>query len=342
MRTLCSLSLVLALAGAAHAGAKDKRLDIIWVDVEGGAATLIVTPAGESVLIDAGNPGGRDPQRIHKAAREAGVEAIDHLIVTHYHVDHYGGVAELAALMPIRTLYENGLEPAPMREKEHKAIPAYTEAKVGKRVHVKPGDRIPLRRAGGAAAPTLLVLGGHQQFIPAKTKRENPLCAKVEQKSHDITDNANSIVTLLRFGDFDFLDTGDLTWNVEAKLVCPHAIIPEVDVFQSGHHGLDASNNPVLVHTARPRVVVFNNGPRKGGQPGAFATAKASPGLEAIYQVHQNLVSAESNTAPELIANKGESCEGHPVSLHVDPRGASYTVVVPSTGHKAVYKSKRP
>jgi beta-lactamase superfamily II metal-dependent hydrolase len=107
-----------ALATPAFAGAKDKKLDVYWIDVEGGAATLIVTPAGESVLIDAGNPGGRDPQRIHKVATEvAGLKQIDHLVVTHLHRDHYGGVAELAALMPVGTLYENGIDTAPESER---------------------------------------------------------------------------------------------------------------------------------------------------------------------------------------------------------------------------------
>src|SRR5256712_992283 len=98
--------LMLTPARTALAGAADKRLDVYWIDVEGGAATLIVTPAGESVLVDAGNPGGRDGGRIHRVATEvAGLSRIDHVVVTHYHVDHFGGVAELTALMPVLALY---------------------------------------------------------------------------------------------------------------------------------------------------------------------------------------------------------------------------------------------
>src|SRR5256885_6102912 len=98
------------LAPASRAGPADKRLDVYWVDVEGGAATLIVTPAGESVLIDSGFPGERDANRIFDVAtKAAGLKQIDHLVTTHYHLDHFGGAATLATLMPIRNVYDNGL-----------------------------------------------------------------------------------------------------------------------------------------------------------------------------------------------------------------------------------------
>ena len=102
-RSFCSLALALTtLAISANtllAGSDDGRFDIYWVDVEGGAATLMVTPRGESVLIDSGNPGHRDPDRIVKVATQvAGLKRIDFLITTHYHRDHYGGAATLAKL----------------------------------------------------------------------------------------------------------------------------------------------------------------------------------------------------------------------------------------------------
>src|SRR5512134_2332642 len=118
-----SAFLILALAGvvagpgAAEAAGKDKRLEVYWVDVEGGAATLIVTPAGESILVDAGFPGGRDAGRIHKLATEVGLRKIDHLVVTHYHLDHFGGVSELCDLMPVGVLHERGLDSAPEKER---------------------------------------------------------------------------------------------------------------------------------------------------------------------------------------------------------------------------------
>src|SRR5438067_7539325 len=122
-------------------------LEVYWIDVEGGAATLIVTPAGESVLVDAGNPGGRDSGRILKTAKEAAhLDHIDALVVTHLHNDHFGGVAEVAAAMPVRALYENGIEAAPPTERAQATVPAFRSATVGARVVVKPGDRIPLKQ----------------------------------------------------------------------------------------------------------------------------------------------------------------------------------------------------
>ena len=103
---LVAMALCLALMRPASA----KTLEIFFIDVEGGEATLIVTPSGESLLIDAGyaGRGGRDPARILAAAREAGIDRIDYLLITHFHPDHVGGVPELASLIPIRTFIDYG------------------------------------------------------------------------------------------------------------------------------------------------------------------------------------------------------------------------------------------
>lgn len=333
MRHIGLIALALALAGPARAGTKDKKLDIYWIDVEGGAATLIVTPTGESVLVDAGNPGGRDPQRIHKVATEvAGLKQIDHLVVTHLHRDHFGGVAELAELMPVKTLYENGIETAPDSEQKNEAVPAYKAAKVGKRVPVQVGSKLPV------AGLTLQVRGARKQFD--KGTRPNPACAGAKPKDEDKSDNANSVVLSLEYKGFRFFDGGDLTWNMEEKLACPTTSLSEVDVFQSTHHGLDQSNNPVLVQALHPRVAIFNNGPKKGCQPAAFATVKAIPGLEAVYQVHKNLVVPEANTSPERIANTEETCSGNYLRLSVEPNGKKYTVFNPATKHQQTFTTK--
>src|SRR6185436_15954281 len=107
---LTALCLTSAIAPRATAGKADNNLDIYWIDVEGGGGTLIVTPEDESILIDSGNPGGRDSGRIHKVATEsAGLKRIDHYVTTHFHVDHFGGVGELAAKIPIVNVWDNGI-----------------------------------------------------------------------------------------------------------------------------------------------------------------------------------------------------------------------------------------
>jgi competence protein ComEC len=109
MRTAIALlaALVIASPLAAQA-APDETLNIYFIDTEGGQATLFVTPSGESVLIDTGNPGGRDSERILATLARAGVDEIDHLLITHFHGDHHGGVQELAQRIPIRHFIDHG------------------------------------------------------------------------------------------------------------------------------------------------------------------------------------------------------------------------------------------
>src|SRR5687767_6021065 len=163
-RTLATLVLLLT-ASLASAGSADKRLDLYWIDVEGGAATLLVTPAGEGLLLDTGNLGRRDPERIVKVAGEiAGLKQIEHLVITHYHGDHFGGAITLADLMPIKNLYDNGkfdnMPDDPGR--------AYFELKAGQKHIVKPGMTLPLKQ-GNETSPKLsfTFLGGKTQFIEA-------------------------------------------------------------------------------------------------------------------------------------------------------------------------------
>ena len=105
----------------------------------------------------------------------------------------------------------------------------------------------------------------------------------------DRSENANSIVLLLRFGEFEFLDAADLTLRLEAQLVQPVNLPGKVDVYQVNHHGLDQSNNPALINAVEPTVTVMNNGHRKGCGPRTRAALKACKSVEANYQLHKNL-----------------------------------------------------
>src|SRR6267378_1425099 len=119
MRSVIVLLLVMAAAMFAVAQTRTaKTLDIYLVDVEGGNSTLFVSPSGESLLIDTGNGGAaaaRDVDRIMAAVKDAGVKQIDHLITTHWHGDHFGGMAELANRIPIRHYIDHGanVQPTP-------------------------------------------------------------------------------------------------------------------------------------------------------------------------------------------------------------------------------------
>ncbi|MFT5525266.1 MAG: competence protein ComEC [Pirellulaceae bacterium] len=332
------------MAGLCSADAKDGRFDIYWIDVEGGAATLMVTPQNECVLIDSGNPGRRDPDRIAQVVTKvAGLRRVDHLITTHYHGDHYGGASVLATMLPIGTVYDNGK----FDEMPDNPGQAYYEFKCQQRVVVKPGDELSLKQSKDLNSPMLKMtcLGTRRKFIAASddAPTNTEVCATHRSKDRDGSDNANSVVTLIEFGPFRFYDAGDLTWNQEYKLVCPKNLVGDVDVYQVTHHGLDSSNNPILLQTIQPTVAIMNNGVTKGCKPDVFANLKATKSIQALYQMHKNLRpdGAVNNAPDEYIANTEKNCKGHYVKLSVAADGQSYVVSIPAHDHSREFKTKK-
>jgi beta-lactamase superfamily II metal-dependent hydrolase len=328
-------------------------LDFYWIDVEGGGGTLIVTPAGESILIDSGWPAGSPgkqglcAQRIHAAAVAAGVTKIDYFILTHYHIDHFGGVADVAKLMPIGEVLDNGIpdhdpDHAPTDNFYTNAIQPYRDFKADSRQRVQPGQMLPLKQTDGMAPLSFYFVGARTQFptppyLPANAPT-NALCGTGTEHQVDTTDNANSVVMLLRFGAFKFFDGGDLTWNWEAKLVCPVNIVGTVDLYQVDHHGLNLSNNPLLVRSLSPTVSVMSNAPRKGAHPETLETLRSVPTLQTMWQIHRNTLGGSNfNTATNYIANLPVACDGNYIKCSVDPSGKTYTVSIPATGVSQTY-----
>lgn len=332
------LLLALALLGAAPRQApnspSDKPLEIYIIDVEGGQATLFVTSAGQSMLIDTGFPGNqdRDINRILATMKQAGVSRLDYLVVTHYHLDHVGNAAALAAKVPIGTFVDHG---PPVETNSKPLYEAYVAAlKSGKRLQAKPGDKVPI---AGIDVTVVSASGNHlAQALPG-AGAPNPLCALFNPKDPDPGENAQSVGTVIAFGRFRMLDLGDLTWNKEHDLVCPNNLIGPVDLYLTTHHGVAQSNAPVIVHTVRPRVAIMNNGAKKGGAPEAWQTIHDSPGLQDFWQLHYAVDGGKDhNTAEPFIANLDETtADGIKVTAR---RDGSFTVTNTRNGMTKTYR----
>jgi len=309
-------------------GLMTRTLDIHFIDVEGGAATLIVTPAGESLLVDTGwpRPDDRDAQRIVDVARREGVKQIDHLIITHFHRDHWGGLAALAKLMPVKNYYDHGRvkELADDPANFPKLNAAYEEASQGKSKTLHPRDMIPLRRVVGSSEVRVRILSANREVLK-RPGADNPACQDASPQAEDPSDNARSVGFLLSMGDFRFLDLGDLTWNIEQQLVCPINAIGNVSLYQVTHHGAANSNPPVLIKSVKPLAAVMNNGPAKGGEA---ATVQRFAGVP-FFQVHRNLATTDADNAPpDRIANLSPEpgCAGYYIKAIVASNGSSFTV----------------
>src|SRR5215469_2209533 len=279
-------------------------LDIYVIDVEGGNATLIVAPSRESMLIDTGNAGvaaARDAGRIIEAIHDAGLQQIDHLITTHWHGDHFGGMAELAAKVPIREFIDHGpnVQPGELADTflQKTYPPLYAKAK---HTVVKAGDRISM---AGLDVRVLTSAGETIKTPLAGAGQPNPYCANFKPGDNNAED-PQSVGIHLTFGKFRTVHLGDLTKNKEFELMCPNNRIGSVDVLLGLHHGQASSNSEVLVHAIHPRVAIMNNGTRTGGEPETMRVVHTSPGLEDLWQMHFSQLSGQEYTVPSIfIAN---------------------------------------
>lgn len=356
MTTMRALILALGaalLAPSAAVRADDAKaeggMDVYFIDVMGGAATLIVTPDRQSILVDSGWPGleDRDPKRIvHVLKDVAGLERIDHLVTTHWHMDHYGGVAGLSRLVGIGRFYDRGLpeDGTPGLDfpdgpkADDPLVVAYREASAGKRTVLKAGERLEF----GGLAMTVLASGGRVLEVATPGDRaENPHCDDAPaDRPEDRSDNARSLAMKFSLGAFDFLDCGDLTWNVEKRLVCPVDRIGPIDLYQVTHHGMDISNHPTLVRTIAPTVAIMNNGPRKGGSAAVVELLRSVPSIQAAYQLHRNAATGPGeNTDPALIAN-ADPAGGRFIHVRVEPGGGRFTVTIGEDAEGRTFESR--
>ncbi len=298
-----SRTLSLCLLVPALLPAQTRDLEIYWIDVEGGAATLIVTPSGQALLVDAGFPqNDRDAKRILETTKTAGLKKIDMMITTHFHLDHVGGTPALAKLIPIEHFYDHGESIEGSTPQGAKLYEDYKAVAEGKRTIVKPGDKIPLK----GLDVTVVSANGEVISKPINGGKANDLCKDAQTKPADNTENSRSVGFLLTYGKFKFLDLGDLTWDREMMLACPLNKIGTVTLFQASHHGFSngQSGSPAMVWALKPQVVIVNDGARKGFDGPAFDIINKIPGIEGIWQIHRAVASdAAHNTSEQMIAN---------------------------------------
>ena len=123
----------------------------------------------------------------------------------------------------------------------------------------------------------------------------------------DPDENPRSTGVLVRFGKFRFLDVGDLSGQPLFDLVCPKNLVGRVDAYETAHHGGADTAEPATFAAFQPRVVVMNNGPRKGGQRATFEALHRASGIETVWQLHSSLDAGDINFPADSIANVDDS-----------------------------------
>jgi len=322
----CLVALVV-LTTPAFAKSDAKTLELYSIDVEGGQSTLIVSPSGQSLLIDTGWPGynGRDADRIVTAAKAAGINHIDYVLITHYHRDHVGGVPQLAARMKIGTFIDHGpnMEDIPTNVED---FAAYQKVLPGHgHMVAKPGDHLPIK---GMDVQLISAAGSLIQHPLPGAGQPNPACAAEPKYPADTTENARSLGVLITFGKFRFLDLGDLTKDKEIALMCPDNLIGKVDLFMVSHHGMDMSDTTALVAAIDPKAAIMNNGARKGGTPEVWQRVQKVVGPNRFWQLHYSIEGGTIYNVPEkFIANPDEKNDaGHYIKA-IAYRNGTFEVV---------------
>jgi beta-lactamase superfamily II metal-dependent hydrolase len=320
-------------------GSSRTTLDIYVVDVEGGNAVLFVSPSGESALIDSGNAGAgavRDAERIVAAAKDAGLSKIDHLITTHYHGDHIGGLAELAMRIPIMDFIDHGPNTQPNATTDAFLQGGYRELYTKtKHTIAKPGDKVPISgldwRVVTSAAQVI------QTPLQGKAAANRDCANFTPQTGINLTEDDQSLGSVITFGKFRTIHLGDLTLNRQFDLMCPANRIGTVDLLLAARHG--NVNGEFLVNAVSPRVIITNNGTRKGAQPEAMKVFFSAPDVEDIWQIHFSLLAGQEHTVPGMFIANGfdQTLETMPVAPFVAPAQGQQAPPPPEHNGRAYY-----
>jgi beta-lactamase superfamily II metal-dependent hydrolase len=352
---ICGL-IILCLSSSAALAADDTLL-IDAIDVEGGAATLYITPEHRSLLIDTGWPPGiaaKDPdsaQRIIATARRHGLSKLDYVLITHYHVDHVGGLAALLSQFPVGTILDHGPNRESADPKTPPAFaafqpavlyPKYLEAIHGhKHKTLKPGETLSI----GSLRLTVVTSDGAaiERALPG-AGAPIPECAAMKSLDENGgEENARSVGVILTFGRARIASFGDLTWNIEKALVCPRDKVGPVDLFFVSNHGTHLNNSPALLHALSPRIAIVGNGAKKGGDAQTYDTVTHSPRLARLWQSHFAERAGPEHNVPEAYVANPSSANDTRASLEITvTKRGMFTVTNDRTGFKETYEEPPP
>ena len=317
-------------------------LDIYWIDADGGAATLVVTPERESVLMDAGYklPDDGHAKRVVAAMKDAGIDSLDYFIASHFHGDHVGGVESLASLVTIGEFVSHGESVEQTTERGRPAWEAYLAgANLAERrspTPVRPGDILPLAGIDFSIVSSNLEV----PFRSLDPQGPNALCENADPGAPDQGENARSVGYLVRLGNFEFLNLGDLTVAGQHAMACPENLIGVVDLMQVPHHGSDLA--PQLLSALMPTATVSSTGARKGGSPDGFEVVASIPGIEGIWALHRAMGADDDHNASEsMVANPSEdNDQGYWIKAEVQPDGSSFTIINGRNQYSETYTTK--
>ncbi len=334
IRVTCLLVLLATALTAA------RNLDIYVIDVEGGKAVLLVSPTGQSMLIDAGWPASNNrtasTDRIVDAARAAGLKRIDSLVITHFDIDHIGDVPDLVSKIPVGHIFDHGdLQTTNTQAMQRFTSYAAVREKIGHTV-LHAGDRVPIEGVD------VRVISADGKLITkplAGAGAHNALCDRYRQADMLASDaeDDRSIGLMIGLGKFRMLDLADLEAHLSHDLVCPNNLIRPVSVYNVNVHGQFKGIAPELVGAVQAPVIIQANGARKGADAQTWPVLKGAAGLKDIWQVHYSLNAGKDGNPPEDFIANLEGSDGFKwIQISADRSGV-YTVTNTRNGFRQVY-----
>lgn len=326
MRNVVTVFCVLFLVVACGSGAQ--TLTVYHIDVENADATLFVSPAGNTLLVDSGKNGHGD--RIMDVMNAAGVTDIDHFVATHYHEDHYGGIDDLIDDFGVTVTngYDRGDKQFLPSSRTTQATYKDYNRVIGSRAqHLNRGELI--------------------DFDPAMTVRcisSGGVVIGEEPPRTGHEENDMSVSLLVQFGSFRYFVGGDIEAPTEAKIAA-RDLVKDVDVYQANHHGSHSSSSADFMEDLLPGVVVISNGNVANFQHPRQVTLTTYANLTpppTVFQTNKYLGGGNDfgNVADAFIGDPETDDEDGTIVVTVDLAADEYVVSYGAASHTFAIKDR--